>query len=151
MVLDGFAMEGEQGDLIAVGSADNVARVVRAHYDADILELDRPLRWRDQDPVSLPWAGQAPDIGVFEVDAPGIAPPVVIARPPVAQPGEPVLLRALMPAEVPGASVQWQLTDGARLEGAAVRHASRRRASGAARARERSRWPDGACGGTRRD
>ncbi|MGD9496701.1 MAG: right-handed parallel beta-helix repeat-containing protein [Armatimonadota bacterium] len=120
---DGFGLAGEEGDLIAVGSADNVAQVVRANYDADVLELDRPLRWSEGDPVSLPWAGQAPDIGVFEVGARGLAPPVVVARPPVAQPGEPVLLRAIMPTEVPGASVQWQLTDGTRLEGVQVRHA----------------------------
>ncbi|MGI5820023.1 MAG: PKD domain-containing protein [Armatimonadota bacterium] len=119
---DGFGIEGERGDLIAVGSAENVARVVRTDYEADSLELDRPLSWSAGDPVSLPWAGEAPEIGVFEVGAEGLAPPVVVATPHVAAPGEPVLLRAIMPVEVPGASVQWQLSDGTRLEGADVRH-----------------------------
>jgi hypothetical protein len=119
---DGFGIEGEVGDLIAVGSAGNLARVVRADYEADVLELDRPLQWSEGDPVSLPWAGEAPEVGVFEVGAEGIAPPVVVATPCVARPGEEVLLRAIMPAEVEGATVQWQLSDGTRLEGAQVRH-----------------------------
>ncbi|MFW5867489.1 MAG: right-handed parallel beta-helix repeat-containing protein, partial [Armatimonadota bacterium] len=119
---DGFGIEGEQGDLIAVGAAENVARIVSADYEADVLELDRPLRWSEGDAVSLRWAGEAPEIGVFELNAGWLAPPVVVAEPYVAEPGEAVLLRAVMPMPAPDARVQWQPGDGTRLEGPEVRH-----------------------------
>lgn len=120
---DGFGIAGEHGDPVAVGSAENVARVVSADYESDVLELDRPLQWSEGDAVSLPWAGEAPDVGVFEVGAGRLTAPVVVAEPCNAAPGEPVLLRALMPATAPDATVYWQLGDGTLLEGAQVRHA----------------------------
>jgi hypothetical protein len=120
---DGFGIEGERGDLIAVGDADRVARIVSADYAANVLELDRPLQWSEGDAVSLPWAGDAPDIGVAERDAGALAPPVVVAEPPVAAPGKPVVLRAVMPGSAQPVSVQWLLSDGTRLEGAQVEHA----------------------------
>ncbi|MFP4248711.1 MAG: right-handed parallel beta-helix repeat-containing protein [Armatimonadota bacterium] len=119
---DGFGIAGEQGDLIAVGAAENVARVVSIDYEADALELDRSLQWSAGDAVSLPWAGDAPEIGVFEVGSERLGAPVVVAEPYPVRPGEPVLLRAVMPAPVPDARVQWQLADGTRLDGVEVRH-----------------------------
>lgn len=120
---DGFGIEGERGDLIAVGSPENLARVVSADHGTGTVEIDRPLQWGAGDPVSLAWAGAAPDIGVFEVGLTELSAPVVVARPYVAAPGESVLLRALMPADMPGARVLWSLTDGTTLEGAQVEHA----------------------------
>ncbi len=119
---DGFGIRGEQGDLIAVGSAENVARIVSADYEADVLELDRSLQWSEGDAVSLPWAGEAPEIGVFEVGAGWLTSPVVVAEPCNAAPGQPVVLRAIMPQTAPDATVRWQLTDGTVLEGAQVQH-----------------------------
>ncbi|MFW5866528.1 MAG: PKD domain-containing protein [Armatimonadota bacterium] len=119
---DGFGISGEVGDVIAVSSAENVACVVRADYEADVLELDRPLQWSAGDPVSLPWAGEGPEVGVFEVGSTRLTAPVVVANPANPAPGEPVLLRAVMPASAPDASVRWQLSDGTLLEGAEVEH-----------------------------
>ena len=66
---DGFGIEGEQGDWIAVGSGDNVAQIERVELRYSLpalLHLDREMTWEDGAPVSLPWAGEAPDIGIYE-------------------------------------------------------------------------------------
>ncbi len=119
---DGYGLPGERGDLIAVGTADNVARIISADYDENVLELDRALQWGQGDPVSLPWTGHAPDIGVVEAGAENLVPPVVVANPYPAEPGEIVTLRAIMPTLPADATVRWHLTDGTVLEGAEVRH-----------------------------
>lgn len=136
---DGFGIATERGDVVAVGSADNLARVVGVDYEMDVLEFDRPLRWSAGAPVSLPWAGEGPEIGVFEVGAAWLAPPVVVARPYVAEPGEPVLLEAVTPAPLRDATVEWQLGDGTRLEGPQVRHSFANEGEWGVRVRVRSR------------
>ena len=60
---DGFGIDGEQGDLIWVGQAKAEARVKQADLARRVLLLDRPLTWATGDPVTLPFAGQAPDLG----------------------------------------------------------------------------------------
>ena len=63
---DGFGIEGETGDWIAVGDGANLARVLRIttnYYQADVLHLDREVEWRVGAPVSLPWQGDAPEEG----------------------------------------------------------------------------------------
>lgn len=90
---DGFGIAGEQGDWIAVGQPDQLARIQRVelrYYQPAILYLDRPVRWTDGAPVSLPWAGRAPDIGVFEY---GLVHPdrvEALATPSNPSPGVPV-------------------------------------------------------------
>jgi len=63
---DGFDIEGELGDLIAVGSVKNLARVVSIDHTTNTMTLDRDIVWKSGDSVSLPWAGLAPDIGAYE-------------------------------------------------------------------------------------
>ena len=66
---DGFGIAGEKGDWIAVARPDQVARVERVelrYYQPALLHLDREVEWADGAPVSLPWTGQAPDIGALE-------------------------------------------------------------------------------------
>lgn len=63
---DGFGIPGEQGDLIFVGPRKAQARVVRADTGLNLLHLDRPLAWGKGDSVTLPYSGQAPDIGAYE-------------------------------------------------------------------------------------
>ncbi len=90
---DGFGIAGEQGDWIAVGQPDQLARIQRVeprYYQPAILYLDRPVRWTDGAPVSLPWAGQGPDIGAFEY---GLEHPdrvEAFAKPSTPSPGIPV-------------------------------------------------------------
>jgi hypothetical protein len=90
---DGFGIEGERGDWIAVGAGDNLARIERVeerYYLPAILHLDREVRWTDGMPVSLPWSGERPDAGVYERG--GAHPTQIIARaePAYPRPGEPV-------------------------------------------------------------
>ncbi len=90
---DGFGIEGEVGDRIAVGSEENLARVERVelrYYQPALLHLDREVSWSDGMPVSLPWRGDAPDIGAYEF-GPGHPDRIVaVARPSIVRAGEPV-------------------------------------------------------------
>ena len=54
---DGFGIEGERGDWIAVEAGDNLARIERIelrYYLPALLHLDREVSWTDGMPVSLP-------------------------------------------------------------------------------------------------
>lgn len=69
MFYDGYAIPGETGDLIFIGPTRQQARVRRADSRTNILHLDRPVRWRQGDAVTLPYLGAAPDIGAYEAGA----------------------------------------------------------------------------------
>ncbi|HHW09303.1 MAG TPA: hypothetical protein GXX29_04960 [Firmicutes bacterium] len=120
---DGFGIAGEVGDLIAVGSARQPARVLVVDYDANTLLLDRPVRWEDGDPVSLPWAGVAPDIGVYEHGEGGRVSLQVVAEPFLLRPGEEVRLQVIAHG-LADAAVEyvWQLGDGMLAYGEEVVH-----------------------------
>ncbi len=66
---DGFGIPGEQGDLIVIGEAKTAARVVKADIEANLLTLDRDVTWREGDGVTLPFVGDAPDLGAYESGA----------------------------------------------------------------------------------
>jgi len=51
-------------DVIRVGASR--ARIVRVDYDANQIEIAEPLCWDAGAPVTLDYAGSAPDIGAFE-------------------------------------------------------------------------------------
>jgi hypothetical protein len=119
---DGFGIEGEVGDLIAVGAPEQTARVVQVDLEDSRLVLDRSLTWSDGDPVSLPWTGEAPDIGAFEHGGgrPGLQ---IVARPFEAAPGEPVTLRAIAHGDFQPTDFRWQPGDGTEAVGSEVTHA----------------------------
>lgn len=66
---DGFGIPGERGDPIFVGPEKQQARVARADIESNVLTLDRDLSWERGDGVSLPYAGEAPDLGACEYGA----------------------------------------------------------------------------------
>jgi hypothetical protein len=68
---DGFGIEGEMGDLIMIGTPPQLARVLQTDRTANTLKLDRRLTCLAGAPVSLPYAGTAPDLGALEADAAG--------------------------------------------------------------------------------
>ncbi len=63
---DGFQIAGEVGDLVWVGPERREARVVAVDLAERALTLDRELSWSADAPVSLPYAGPAPDLGAYE-------------------------------------------------------------------------------------
>ncbi len=70
---DGFGIEGEIGDLIAIGQDRQLARVMHVelrYYQPALLHLDTEVAWQDGAPVSLPWTGNAPDVGACQRDNP---------------------------------------------------------------------------------
>jgi len=75
---DGWEIEGEQGDLISVGSAGNRARITHIAYITDpatgvvtsgVLTLDTALTWVDGATVNMAYEGSAPDMGIVEMGA----------------------------------------------------------------------------------
>ncbi len=119
---DGFGIEGERGDLIVVGETQQPARVVERDGERGLLTLDRSVEWQDADPVSLPWADEAPDIGVYEHGADGRPSVQVAVEPFIAEPGQPVTLRAVLHGELDPAEIRWQLGNDTIAEGAEVTH-----------------------------
>ncbi|PXF58843.1 MAG: hypothetical protein C4B58_05130 [Deltaproteobacteria bacterium] len=108
---DGFGIESELGDLVAIGTPEQVARIIKVDREQNILTLDHHVTWSKGNPVSLPWVGSAPDIGVFEYGG-GAGPFVrVEAKPIKAQTGQPVHLQAKVVGIDP-VEVRWYLGDG---------------------------------------
>ena len=112
---DGFGIHGEQGDLIALGKGDNLARIERVelrYHQPAILHLDREVAWQDEMPVSLPWTGEAPDLGAYEYGASHPTRLVATARPAIVEPGQPVQF-SLDALGKKIATVTWDFEDGA--------------------------------------
>ena len=63
---DGFGIPGQIGDLLFIGKDRRQARVTQADFQSNVLHLDRDLRWKAGEPVSLPYVGRAPDPGAME-------------------------------------------------------------------------------------
>ena len=53
------------GDHVQIGSNTPV-RIIQVVYDANIITLESRISWEQNDDVSLPFNGNAPDIGAFE-------------------------------------------------------------------------------------
>ena len=119
---DGFGIEGEQGDLVAVGSSDQLARIVKVDYERNEITLDRPVTWKDGDPVSLCWSGSAPDIGVYEHGVGGRPAVQVTAVPFLVRPGDEVHLSAVLYGIDDPAEIKWQLGDGTIAYGPELKH-----------------------------
>lgn len=119
---DGYGIQGERGDLIAVGTADRRARVVKVDHQANTLLLDRDLNWQTGDAVSLPWSGEAPDIGVYEHGTAGRAAVQVLVEPFAVRPGQEVTLSAVVHGDAQPREVRWWLGDGNVATGARITH-----------------------------
>ncbi|MBM3957990.1 MAG: hypothetical protein FJ313_08065, partial [Gemmatimonadetes bacterium] len=63
---DGFGIPGETGDLVFIGAKKQQAIVVKADIEANVLTLDRDATWQQGDGISLPYVGNAPDLGAYE-------------------------------------------------------------------------------------
>ncbi|MGI6610894.1 MAG: right-handed parallel beta-helix repeat-containing protein [Limnochordia bacterium] len=119
---DGFGIEGEVGDLIAIGRAEKTARVVKVDRTRNELTLDRSVRWDDGAPVSLPWGGDGPDIGVYEYGPHGRPSVQIMTDPFIAEPGEEVRLHVVLLGIDDPVEIRWQLGDGTMAVGAELRH-----------------------------
>ncbi len=119
---DGYGIAGEEGDLIAIGAPDNLAHVLDVDVERRVLRLDRVLRWAERDPVSLPWAGTGPDIGLVEHGECARPSVQVVADRVRVRTGEDVTLRAVVRGMTPPFECEWQLGDGAVAEGESVTH-----------------------------
>jgi hypothetical protein len=63
---DGFEIPGEQGDLLFVGPRKQQARLLKADIEKNVLILDRDASWEKGEGLSLPYVGNAPDLGAYE-------------------------------------------------------------------------------------
>ncbi|MGD9496880.1 MAG: right-handed parallel beta-helix repeat-containing protein [Armatimonadota bacterium] len=140
---DGFGIEGEEGDVIAVGRADNLAQVQRVelrYHQPAILHLDREVTWEDGMPVSLPWAGGAPDIGAYERGGSHPTRVIAVAKPVLARPGQAVQF-ILDPLGKQVTSVTWDFGDGGSANEVETAHAYA--TAGDYPVRVRATFPDG--------
>ena len=55
-----------EGDLIAVGTEQNQARIESIDHSRGVLHVDRPVAYAPGDVASLAWNGAAPDLGAYE-------------------------------------------------------------------------------------
>ncbi|MFO8081192.1 MAG: PKD domain-containing protein [Armatimonadota bacterium] len=119
---DGYGIEGERGDVIAVGSPENRARVVEVDLETGTLRLDRRLEWAAEAPVCFPWSGAGPDIGIIE-HGDGARPGVqVLADRVRVDAGQTVTLRAVVRGMTPPFEYEWYLGDGSRAHGQTITH-----------------------------
>jgi hypothetical protein len=119
---DGYGFAGEEGDLVAVGASGQVGRVQELDRERNTLTLDRQVTWSTGDPVGLPWAGPAPDLGVYEHGREGRVSVQVVTNPFIARPGEPVTLRAVVRGDAEPAAYHWKIGDYATANGQEVTH-----------------------------
>ncbi|MGI5817299.1 MAG: PKD domain-containing protein [Armatimonadota bacterium] len=121
---DGFGIEGEEGDWIAIGRGDNLAQIERVelrYYRPALLHLDREVTWTDGMPVSLPWAGEGPDLGAYQHGVPHPTGLIALASPAAAEPGQPIQF-SLDTLGKDVASVTWDFEDGTHSSEIAPRH-----------------------------
>ena len=109
---DGFGIEGEQGDVIAVGTTRQLMRVLKSDIDKNVLTVDSEVTWKEGDPVSLPYAGKAPDIGAFQHGDTGVFNVMPRANPILVKPGDPISFSALISGAKGAVKYVWDLGDG---------------------------------------
>ena len=63
---DGFGLIPP--DEIQIGP--EVVNIVSVNYGTSVITIDRSISWTNGAPVSLPWNGSAPDIGIYEYSSP---------------------------------------------------------------------------------
>jgi hypothetical protein len=110
---DGFGIEGEQGDVIAVGATKQLVRVLKSDIAKNVLTLDQEVTWKEGDPVSLPYAGKAPDIGAFQHGETGVFNAMPRANPVMVKPGTPISFSALTSGAKGLVQYRWDFGDGA--------------------------------------
>lgn len=119
---DGFGIEGEWGDEIVVGTERQRARIESIDHEQSVLHLDRELNWEAGAHVSLPFSGEAPDIGAYETGGDGRPSVQIIADPVRTSPGESIKLEAVMHGTTKPQSIHWILGDGTVAQGQSVTH-----------------------------
>lgn len=119
---DGYGIDGEQGDVIAVGDSNQRARIVEVDHANSSLVLDRSVQWSDGDPVSLPWSGAGIDMGVYEHGPDGRPSVQVVVEPFEIRPGDDVTVRAVLHGGIEAQNIHWHLGDGTVAEGPEITH-----------------------------
>ena len=112
---DGYGINGEVGDWIAIGSGNNLAQISKIEFrygQPSILHLDRDVQWTDGMPVGLPWSGKAPDMGAFEYNGNNPKRLIANASPANPQPGQQVSFRICSLGKIDSiTSIEWDFGD----------------------------------------
>jgi hypothetical protein len=69
---DGYGNPGVVGDVIQLQGQTQTACLIQVDYVNNILTLDQPLSWTAAQGVSLPFSGQAPNIGAYQCAMPSL-------------------------------------------------------------------------------
>jgi hypothetical protein len=54
-----------EGDLIKIGSRPPV-QIISIDYSNNLIKINQPIAWQQEEPVSLDYSGSSPDIGAYE-------------------------------------------------------------------------------------
>lgn len=119
---DGFGVQDQQGDVIAIEGVAEQPRVLEADLSSNTLELDREIDWDAGAGVSLPWAGDAPDIGAFEHGSGARDHPRVDRSEFVGETGDPIEFSIRLEGDVVADHVEWRMGDGTRRCGVEFDH-----------------------------
>ncbi len=64
--MDGWGIANLKGDEIRLYGSSETARIVSINHSTDTITVDRDLKWKKGQGISLSYAGAAPDIGAHE-------------------------------------------------------------------------------------
>lgn len=65
--MDGWGIKGLQGDEIQLYGSQQKAHITKVDYKSNIITLDRKVKWRKNQGISLSYNSKAPDIGALEM------------------------------------------------------------------------------------
>lgn len=65
--IDGWGIPQVQGDEIQLSDGQR-ARIVNINYASNLITVDKVLTWTQDQGISLPYQGEAPDYGAYEFD-----------------------------------------------------------------------------------
>lgn len=106
-----------------MGSAANTARIAAVDYDTNIITLETPLSWEEGATVNLAYAGEKPDLGIYEMGNAGRVSVQIDTQPFKVTAGESVTLTAIVRGAGNPVSYKWNFGDGMVQDaGSAVNH-----------------------------
>jgi len=72
--MDGWGIEGVEGDEIQIVGTSQRARIVSVNYTNNVITVDAALTWTQNQGIAMAYVGSAPDIGAHEFGSQAVPP-----------------------------------------------------------------------------